>query len=300
MDRLRVIYLAGMTRSGTTVLDRILGTLDGVTSFCEIKLLWSTGFEKNEICSCGSRFDACDFWVPVARDLADLDFKRIQELQQSVDRTRHFFKMLWGPRSAQFKAQLAEYKEALRRLYFKLAEQSGTNIIIDSSKTSTSALILGEIEGIDVWVVHMVRDARAVVHSWQKQKFSPQWNSNMPNLSPFQATCAWAHNNLTCSLLSLKLPYQRLGYEAFAANPREVLAATLAKIPPVADKTLPFENANTIGLPELHSMSGNPDRFNHGSTTIRVDDKWRTNLAPGSRRVATLVGYPLLAWYGYI
>ncbi len=61
----RVLFLGGLGRSGTTLLERILGELPGVTPLGEVVHLWQRGIRADEKCGCGVRFAACPFWQRV-------------------------------------------------------------------------------------------------------------------------------------------------------------------------------------------------------------------------------------------
>ena len=89
----RVIYLGGLGRSGTTLLERMLGGLPGVCALGEVVHLWQRGVRDDEQCACGRPFSACGFWCAVGErafggwDRAPLD--RIIALRRQVERTRH-------------------------------------------------------------------------------------------------------------------------------------------------------------------------------------------------------------------
>ena len=66
----------------------------------------------------------------------------------------------------------------------------------------------------------------------------------------------------------------------------------LADEPPVAPD-------GTATLSVNHTVTGNPDRFQHGAVTIRPDDRWRARAPRSTRLVAGLVAAPWLHRYGY-
>ena len=49
----RTAYIAGYVRSGTTLLDRILGNLDNCTSVGELNFIWERSLARNELCGYG-------------------------------------------------------------------------------------------------------------------------------------------------------------------------------------------------------------------------------------------------------
>ncbi len=298
---LQVIYVAGSGRSGTTVLDRVLGTLDQVTSFNEIYCLMTDGMRENDRCACGTEFNDCDFWKQVtARIFKGPDHvERIQYLYDKFDHMTQFLRIYSGLYGGQYKRDLEEYKAWLADLYFTLAELCGNRIIVDSSKVPTRALLLGQIPGIEVHLVHMVRDVRAVVYAWQREKFNPAYERKLPTYASLRSVRFWYARNLLTELLRTRMPYQRVVYEDVVSNPHEVLPALVNALEPLRDKALTFEDDGSIILDSLHTIGGNPDRFRTGPTHLRLDAKWVANLPDKSRRLVTLVAYPLLAHYGY-
>ena len=76
--------------------------------------------------------------------------------------------------SARFRAALARHTERLGSLYRAIAEVSGARVIVDSSKHVSTALVLRRTAGVDLHVVHLVRDSRGVAHSWTKEVERPE------------------------------------------------------------------------------------------------------------------------------
>jgi len=304
MKVVKVIYITGDGRSGSTLLDRILGTLDGVSSFNEIKQLWTRGFVRNLPCSCGERFNECPFWIAVFSEMfrgsdSQSEIRRILALQNSVDMTRYFPKLYIGVYNDIFQKKLAEYRDVLRRLYFAIARVSGCEIIVDSSKHAVRALILADIPDIDVHIIHLVRDVRAVVYAYKKRNFivpTGRWSRTYP--AP-RTVLAWLVRNIFSELLATRLPYIKILYEDFARHPRRVLQELVEEIGPIAGKQVPFVNEDTIYLGRIHSMSGNRSRFSFGTTRVRLDDDWVTRLNSTIRHLITLLAYPMIAHYGY-
>src|SRR4051812_48764894 len=66
----KVLYVGGSGRSGTTLLDRMLGQVPGVWSTGELARVWDNGLRDNELCGCGEPFWECAFW----REVGDAAF----------------------------------------------------------------------------------------------------------------------------------------------------------------------------------------------------------------------------------
>ncbi len=76
-QKIKVIYIMGWGRSGSTILSSILGQMDGFLQVGEIRTIWSDGFDQNRICGCGKPFLECDFWTRVFKDFS----RRVETVQ---------------------------------------------------------------------------------------------------------------------------------------------------------------------------------------------------------------------------
>ena len=69
----RVLYLAGSGRSGSTLVTTVLGQLPGFFAAGELRYLWRRGILENRPCGCGSPVADCPLWARVRADLTDAD-----------------------------------------------------------------------------------------------------------------------------------------------------------------------------------------------------------------------------------
>jgi Sulfotransferase family len=306
---LRVVYVGGLGRSGSTLLEQLLAGLPGTCAAGEVVHLWQRGIATGELCGCGQPFGRCDFWSQVGRVAFGgwhrVSLDRLAELRDSVDRTRHI-PVLAGPRlPARMTASLAEYGDYYLRVYQAIAEVSGRATIIDSSKHASLAFCLRRIPGIDLRVIHLVRDSRAVAFSWASRVARPEGGaaSYMTTWSPASTAAHWNAQNGALQVLARRgTRVHRVRYEDLAEFP----APTIRKLArfgglPSGDADLAFLNATDDGIvtPAAHTVSGNPMRFTSGRLVIRRDDRWRTAMPQSGRRAVTALTLPLLAHYGY-
>ena len=63
----RVLYLGGLGRSGTTLVERLLGELPNVCALGEVVHLWQRDIVDDERCGCGESFSRCAFWTAVGK-----------------------------------------------------------------------------------------------------------------------------------------------------------------------------------------------------------------------------------------
>ena len=307
----RVVYLGGLGRSGTTLLERLLGELPGVCSVGEVVHLWQRGIAEAERCGCGEPVPGCPFWRKVG-EIAfggwdQVDTRRVAELRHAVDRNRCIPRLAAPALNPSFRRLLDEYTGHYVRLYAGISDASSCPVVVDSSKHASLAFCLRRRAELDLRVVHVVRDSRAVAFSWTRRVSRPESASDPFMLTYPPAKTAWLWNlqNGALQLLAMEgVPTLRVRYEDLVTAP----SATLAKIADFAGMAADGAAMNFMGsdanthwadLGAAHTASGNPMRFTTGKITIRMDDRWRTAMPASQRRRVTALTLPLLARYGY-
>lgn len=289
----QVIFLGGLGRSGTTLLERLLGEVPEITPLGEVVHLWSRGVLGGEPCGCGARFVECPFWHKVGErafggwrpEMAE----RMLALRRVVDRTRRI-----PPRRS---PALKEYVEAHRLIYTAAAETGGSPFVVDSSKHASLAFCL-HIGGIDLHVLHVVRDPRAVAHSWRRSVIRPEDGTPMTRWGPARTCLHWVAQNLALELLAARgARVTRVRYEDLIAEPRRTLADLLIRFP--IGPRLTFLDGHRAVVTTAHTASGNPLRFTTGPLDLVPDDSWRNGLSRFHRWLVTALAWPLMLRYGY-
>lgn len=307
MGEPRVILLGGLGRSGTTLVERIVGELPGVAALGEVVHLWLRDIRDNERCGCGQRFHDCPFWTEVgARAFGGwggVDVDRIAALQASVERTRFIPKLGRSSLPATLRDDVLEYSGYYAKIYHAAAAVAGADVVVDSSKHSSLAFCLRWHPEIDLRVVHVVRDARAVAYSWTKQVARPETDGEeeMTRYSPTRAALLWDVHNAAFGLLRRRgVPVRRVRYEDFLADPvgHTKAIAEFADLP-VDDGDLGYLGPDHAVFNVGHSAAGNPMRFKTGRVDLRRDDEWRAKLPGGQRRVVSAMTLPVRGTYGY-
>ncbi|WCO68559.1 sulfotransferase [Iamia majanohamensis] len=305
-DRPTVVYLGGSGRSGSTLLERLLGAVPGVAPLGEVVHLPTRGLVEGETCACGEPLDRCPFWSAVG-DRAfggwdEVDGPSWQRLQGRVDRNRHLPRLA-VPAGGAFRRDLADHVDRLERLYLAAAAEAGVGVLVDSSKHASTAFALRHLRAVDLRVVQIVRDSRGVAYSWTKEVARPEVGAGaeMPRYSPASSAAWWDAFNLALAALPVAgTPVLRLRYEDLLADPAGSLARVLAPtglaLEPGWDSFLGPDGAR---LGPSHSVAGNPMRFRSGTIPLRPDDAWRDHLPAADRRLVTALTAPLLLAYGY-
>lgn len=300
----RVLYFVGSGRSGSTVMTNIIGQLPGVFAAGELRYLWQRGVAENHRCGCGRPFSECPVWRDVmgrVRDQATVDETAIG--RNLLRRLRIRLLPLMLARRAVGRAPVPAHADdhTIARLYHALAETTGCTTIVDSSKLPPYALLLGNLPGIELRVVHVVRDPRATAFSWTRRKETRDRDDGalMHRQETWKSSLLWLVWNLLASLLwPTGKGVCRVRYEDFVASPEAVLVA-VARAASADPADLPFVTPDTVQLEITHSVAGNPNRHDAGTVRLRADDEWTRAMRPWDRALVTLLTTPGLLRFGY-
>ncbi|OLB78468.1 MAG: sulfotransferase family protein [Actinobacteria bacterium 13_2_20CM_2_71_6] len=297
---IRVLYITGWLRSGSTIVGNLLNELPGVLHVGELHYLWQNGVLRhgtNSSCGCGADVTACPLWSGVldTLGLSDLTTRAEQMMgwQRAGLRTRHVKDRLAGARRGSHPAPVRAAVDQTVALYRALAERGAERLIVDSSKyPAEAAALLGRPE-LDVRILHTIRDPRATAYSYQRSKeyISP--------MSPAESTAHWVGFNLASELVGAAAAgrYLRVRQEDLAYRPAEVVTRVMRFAG--LDGAPPVDDSGQAQLGVNHTVTGNPDRLSQGTVRIRPDERWRTDLAPRHVAVATGIALPLLRRYDY-
>lgn len=307
----KVLSIVGPGRSGSTLLAGVLAELPGFATMGELRWLWQRGLTEGRSCGCGRPPQECPVWAAAleraigpAGDPATagtVERMRRQAARSRGRRARYAAVSAAGDAAAGG-PDLRHARQVTGRLCSALAEVTGASVLVDASKRAYDAAVVGGSPAVDHYVVHLVRDPRAVAYSWGRAKARPDGAgpSTMATRSPLSSSSRWVESDWSAGRLRRRLPadrWRRLRYEDFVADPeRETLA--LADFVGM-DVPSPFTGPGTLTMGANHSVAGNPDRFRTGSTTIRSDDEWVRGMRRGDRIVVTAATAPLLGRYGY-
>ena len=303
----KVVYVGGLGRSGSTLLDRMLGQLPGVVSVGEVREIWRRGLIENRLCGCGVPYGDCEFWTAVGKEAfggwESIDLDAMAELAESVDRHRNLLALLrpgWAGRAGR---RVREHAANLERLYRGIDRVAGGAVLVDSSKAPSYLSLLTQVPGLDLAVVHLVRDSRGTAFSWNKTVQRPdvvERIAHMRRYHPARIALRWTTRNLLMGALARRRPHTFLRYEQLVATPRaeverigELLELTLT------DADLDFVGDGEVHLGLAHTVQGNPMRMQQGAVPLKLDEEWRRTMPAGHRRLVTALTLPLLRHYGY-
>lgn len=306
-DKIKILYIAGAGRSGSTLIDILLGKIDGFTSFGELRWIWQRSFRENQLTGDDLPFKESPFWNEVVQQafggFDKIDPEYLITLKEKVDRLRYIPQLArpqW--RTEKFLKNFNELSSYLVPLYSAIQNVSGCELIIDSSKDPSYGYILNAIPEFEVYILHLVRDSRAVAHSWQRKKVRPEihWKQQyMPQFGIFRSSRVWNNSNLACEgFRFINDRYMFMRYEDFTKAPFKHTRDMLDFFG-YQDKSLDFLSDNKFQPSGAPSVSGNPLRFQKDEITIKSDAEWSKKMPMSQQALVSVLTSPLMAGYGY-
>ncbi len=308
----RVLYVLGMYHSGTTLLGNLAGQLDGYFSVGELRSIWRKLTLPHTRCGCGDQLAACPVWQRVFRiafgagqDPAALA-REMRQCQQDAVREFHTWRQVPSllrrrGRELPKGSPLARYTEGLARLYQAIAEETGAEVIVDSSKEPTDAALLLLMPTIDSTFVHLVRDPRGVVHSILRVQAGDRPVAESRWRQSAYTAFSWSAGNVAGTAVRRAAGPARstlLRYEDFVAKPHETIEA-LARGHGKPARFDPAIELGAVTIGPTHTVGGNNNRFRTGPVLVREDTAWRSQSHRLDKAVVTTVCAPLMRRYGY-
>lgn len=301
----QVLFVSGSGRSGSTLLDIVLGSHPDVQGVGELVNAARNGWLRNEPCSCGRSANDCPFWSEVRRVWAEWgvhDLERYVVLQDVFERYRQLPRLLrerYKP-SAEFR----EYAASTRTLFETIRAVGGRKIVVDSSKNPMRALALSMVPAIDLSLVHLTRDGRGVAaslnRSWRKGE-EEGVTRDVKGRPVWRTAAFWILVNLASELVRRLLrpgKSVRVRYEGLVENPKGVLGS-IGSLVNVDFSSLADSLAHGGSVSALHNIAGNRLRMVK-EVHLRPDaGSWRETLSERQQQTCWVLMGWLLRSYGY-
>ncbi len=301
-----VVFIVGWQRSGSTLLDRLAGQLDGFFATGELRGLWKRALVEGSRCGCGRSVEDCPAWseslLLAGLGPSNISPTKVAQLQDRVLRWRSMWRILgrppaWLGRSSDQKA----WVEIADHMYRSIAIATGREVLVDSSKVPIDAALLSLLPSVEPYYVHLVRDPRGVAYSWTRRKalVGAAKPGQMRTHSAWWSTLHWTAWNLAAEMIRHRYRdrFLLVRYEDFIKDPCETLSNILALTRRRSD--IGFVKEQTVRLDPHHMVWGNPSRQRQGWIELTEDDEWVTAMARGQKFIVDLIAAPLLRRYGY-
>jgi hypothetical protein len=242
----RVVFIASLGHSGSTLLDLVLGGHTRVVGLGEVgRSVIPSGSEATDSpapsCSCGHEARDCTFWGGVLRRLAD------------------------EPGAADAR----RYEIVLEAF----ADSFGADtVLVDSSKYLRWLRVLSTLGGVDLRVLFLVRDVRSFtiseIDNVARKRAAGQ---AYRGIGPFAAFRRWhCENHKTHDFLAASaLPVLTLGYEELCLAPERIVPQICRFL------DLPHEPSMlALERSASHVLRGNRMRHDSGRRTVSYDPRW--------------------------
>jgi hypothetical protein len=281
----QVVFILCDNRSGSTLLEQLLGAHSRMVSIGEIH--WLRAYVLNDrryydppydlLCTCGQPFADCDFWSSVSR----LATRRLDELQLVINffggqgsdaKRRPIYKR--APRRviikypALFKSRLVQEIFGAPRvardtmvLLDAITAHADPACIVDSSKSVYRFRSLYDRYPDRTKAIILHRDYRAVVYSKMKRGASLEG-----------AASTWAEKVNVIEKLTAGLPDDallQLRYEDLCSDPKGEIQRVCGFV------GLEFEESMLARPSEgIHDLGGSPSKFHKERKEIRFDSEY--------------------------
>ncbi len=237
--RPKVVYVMGAGHSGSTILGITLGNCEGFFYAGEVEewLVKSgqppwAGTERSQ------------FWSTVTERVDGEDLFGA-EVNRVVERSSALLRVDRWTRRRQL---LSRYREVAQELLGAIAQTAAATHVIDTSHFPLRARELARLEGVDLYLLFLVKDPHSVVAS-NTRELSPHERAERRYRALVMNANLWL-TQLVSVLVFLRHPHGRrlfVRYEQFIADPEGVLRQILDAVD--SDAAIPDISALRVGVP---------------------------------------------------
>ncbi|MFH5833134.1 hypothetical protein ACG2F4_18630 [Halalkalibaculum sp. DA3122] len=220
---IQVIFITGNGHSGSTLLDIILGSLEGCFSAGELTNITRETIME-EYCSCNTQIPECEVWSEIIKSWEakrEISYQRYQQLRWHYERnkrTLHALFSFYRP-SADFR----DYCLATLHLLQAIRDVTGQSVIIDSSKSPQRIAVLSKI--VDLQVIHLCRDFTGVINSskgFATKNIKAGIEEDNPPRKTWKVVRDWIATNMVAEIFCGREDSQKVFYKNFVQQPESL------------------------------------------------------------------------------
>lgn len=321
----KLAYLLAASHSGSTLLTMLLGAQPDACTVGELKAT-SLGSPESYRCSCRELIRDCGFWEKVSAAMASRGypgFDITQSCTSVLQVDSPYARRLLNPiyrggfleiardaalsLSKGWKEHLSSVNGRNLALIDSLQEVTGAKVVIDSSKNALRLKYLLKIPKLDLRVIRVFRDGRAValtyIDTWNfadssdpSMRCGGSGEQGLPTRrSMAVAANDWKRSNDSCDALVSSLPkrmWTGVRYEDLCADPVTILRSLSAFLDLDPERViLDFRS-------KAQHVIGNGMRMD-SSSVIRLDERWKFHLSADDLHTFDEIAGPLNRKYGY-
>ena len=247
-DKIKLIYLMGAGRSGTTALAIILGSHKDILCLGELHQ-FHEHILNGKSCTCSKVLSECEVWSPVIKQLNYPQnlISEIDKENNKVQKHKNILPLILDVANKSLTNKFIDNQLELFNAIKKANPIKG--YYLDSAKYIARALALRKSDEIDIRIIYLNRDPRGVIWSFKKQVQTSR--------SAIRTVGYYWIINLFGHLVYLLLPKKnilKINYEELSDNPNQsfnkigkFIGLDLSEISDRIDKELPFKMPHIVG-----------------------------------------------------
>lgn len=296
-------YILAASHSGSTLTAMLLNAHPQLCTAGELKLS-SLSEDDDYRCSCRELIADCEFWRQVSESMRAQGFDfdplhagtgldtiggaGVRRLLRPLHRgaALEFVRDLGLACMPGWRTGFGKWAARNKALVAAVANAAGASFVVDSSKTAVRLKFLRRIGDLDVRVIRLVRDGRAVALTYMDAaRFADARDPSLrgggsgrqvhAQLSMRDAAILWKRSNEEAEAALAGIPAEqqiRVRYEDLCEDTDGVLAEVHAFLGLQHDQTFRrFKDAT-------HHVVGNGMRLDT-SSEVRLDDRWKGELS---------------------
>lgn len=274
---MKIIYLLGAGRSGTTLMATVLNSNPQIQTVGEMHQ-FIEHMNNNKPCSCGLSLEECEVWKPIVKEMnkGNLNFYKIQQELTTKESHKNIPRLLLKNKGD------TAYLNVHQKIFSLLVENTNKTWLLDSSKYIARYILLRKSKELKVKGIYVVRDVRGVINSFSKQVQTSK--------SPIGTIIYYILINFFGEVVCrFDKDILKIKYEDFVSEPQKFSNKIYRHV---------FDKSEVdYTLPELfeipHIIGGNRMKSNK-SIAIRKDEKWKQNISRLNQIVYYILTLPFM------
>jgi len=249
--KINLIYIAGTSFSGSTLLGVLIGSSREVFNIGEVKYHYFDN-KNNKYCTCGRSFNECEFWRDILYPINKFNCYTMPSFFEKILVTT---KIIFFPSKNIYYKTITTDEILLLAQILAKAKKNDKNIdkLVDGSKCIWRLRVLSLIPRINLSVVHIIRKAKFTTKSYKKHGFSY-----------LKSLLSWYLHNFLIKryIKAQKIPSITVHYEKLCESTIEIIE----KLNSFLSTSIKRNYVEEIKAKEFHIIGGNPMRFRHGKS----------------------------------
>lgn len=211
----QILYIMGTGRSGSTILEVLLGNSPGIHQAGEVTHIYKDGLLRGRNCACGVKATECPVWGPVLKSVTQQmgTGTYLRSLHESVEGHGRFPFTFAGLGSS---TTLNNYRQANYLIFQELRLQTDASVVVDSSKYVGRALALSRTLPTQVRVVFLTRSPVALIRAFAKNHKDEQLPKSPAKVAIYYC---WVLLCARAAAFSSRAEFFVLSYEKLQEDP---------------------------------------------------------------------------------